>query len=103
MASLAAAESSHFARLDYAYQKELDDYSEAVIQLERDFETITTLQDIFDAGWEPMLLQSRSVPGFDFYDIGYGYEVFVCTDCGGIVETPKVCEHCGFSVSEDDQ
>jgi RNA polymerase subunit RPABC4/transcription elongation factor Spt4 len=95
MASLAQAEAAHYGRLDYAYQRQLDDYDDAITQLDR----CTTLADLDQYGFEPTLLESQF--GFDRYQINIGSgdddKRWICTDCGAITENHlRGCDSCGF-------
>lgn len=91
MTTLARAEEIHLARLDAAYQRELDEYDRALTALER----CKTLGDLEDACFELDHLETRH--GFDRYDIGIGDPVWACPECGSLECSPEDgCEACGF-------
>jgi len=101
MSSLEAAENAHYARLDAAYQRELDDYAEGQAAADKALFLADTIQDLEDAGWTLSHLETRGRYGFDRYDIGYGITFWACPDCAGIEADPdKGCEACGYGTPE---
>lgn len=102
MASLAQAEHAHFARLDGAYQRQLDDEAAFDAAAERALTEAENLQDLEDAGWRPDHLETTK--GFDRYTLGAGMVFFACPECGSIQCDPEDgCIDCGFGAFEDDQ
>jgi hypothetical protein len=87
MASLAQAEAAHFGRLDAAYQRWLDDEPPEP----------KTLNDLEQAnGGQLNWLESSR--GFDRYATEPDESVWVCGDCGAIVDDiDDGCQACGFA------
>lgn len=107
MPTLAQAETTHFARLDAAYQRALDDYDQQAAMLG----LCQTLADLDRYGFEPTLLDSQL--GFGRYQINMGAgdddKYWICSDCGSIAMSHlSGCQSCGFGTEayyegEDEQ
>lgn len=95
MATLAAAEAAHYARLDAAYQKELDDYDAAQVAADKALWLADTLQDLEDDDWELEHLETRRT--FDRYELDGCITFWACPECGSVDADPdEGCKACGY-------
>ena len=86
MPTLAQAEAAHYARLDAAHQRWLDDEPPET-------ENLTDLERVYGDA----LNWIESSRGFDRYATEPEESVWVCGDCGWIVnDIDEGCESCGF-------